>query len=210
MESRLRSPSPVKGFERRWFSSQARDFLAATLTARCRNSIIEKMNTDSETAETTPESPASLSPVGPSLQLSRRGLIFSLLAMVTAGALVYGTFPDSVGGPSLPVEARVDRLPVETRGGGGAVVTDVVVITSKSDDAIPRLSIEINGQYLLFRDSPLEAREELVLPLRVFTDKRSSQRYNAEKYPPKEIVVTGQLPSGARGLTQVELGLADH
>jgi hypothetical protein len=142
--------------------------------------------------------------IAPNYRLSRRGLIFSLLAVGTAGLCVYATFPESVGGPSLPVDVELDRRPVETLGGAGAVLTEVVVVKNLTDHQIPRLSIEVNGQYLLFRDPPLERHQELVLPLRVFTDKRSSQRYNPKKYPPTEVVVSGQLPSGARGLSQFQ------
>jgi hypothetical protein len=150
------------------------------------------LNSDSD-----PSVPQS---IAPTFRLSRRGLVFSLLAMGAAGLCVYATFPASVGGPELPVKVELDRRPVETSGGEGALLTEVVVVKNLTDHEIPRFSIEVNGQYLLFRDSPLGRDEELVLPLRVFTDKRSSQRYDPKKYPPTEIVVTGQLPSGARGL----------
>jgi hypothetical protein len=146
----------------------------------------------------------SRSKIAPTLRLSRRGLILSLLSMVAAGLSVYALFPDSVGGPRLPVEVRLDQQPVETANGQGEVLTEVVVIKNLTDHAIPRLSLDINGQYLLFRDSPLAQREVLVLPQRVFTDKRSSQRFNPSKYAVREVVVTGQLPSGARGVTSFE------
>ena len=136
--------------------------------------------------------------------MSRRGLIFSLLAMVGAGLAVYSTFPDSVGGPPLPVEVSLDRLPVESVGGRGAIVTDVVVIKNLADHPIPRLSLDINGQYLLFRDSPLAVAEEFVVPQQVFTDKRSSQRFDPSRYNVEDVVATGQLPSGARGVSKFE------
>lgn len=162
------------------------------------------MNAPTENMTDPKDESASPPSVAPTLKLSRRGLIFSLLAVAVAGLCVYGSFPPTVGGPSLPVEIRLDRLPVQTVGGTGAIMADVVVVTNQTDHEIPRLSVEINGQYLLHRDSPLAKREELVLPLRVFTDKRSSQRYDPRKYPPLEVVATGQLPSGARGLSQFE------
>ncbi len=136
------------------------------------------------------------------MQLSRAGLLTSLVAMVVAGLSVYAIFPESVGGPSLPVDVHLDQQLVTAMGGQGAVLTEVVVVDNLTEHEIPKFSIEVNGQYLLFRDPPLGEKEELVLPLRVFTDKRSSQRYDPKKYPPTEIVVTGQLPSGARGLSQ--------
>ena len=140
--------------------------------------------------------------IAPTLSLSRRGLVLSMLAMVGLGLSVYTLFPDSVGGPRLPVDVQLDNQPVESANGQGAVLTEVVVIRNMTDHAIARLSLDINGQYLLFRQSPLDKREVLVLPQRVFTDKRSSQRFNPTKYAVKDVVVTGQLPSGARGVSK--------
>ena len=150
--------------------------------------------------------------VAPSLRLSRRGLILSLLAMVGSGLAVYSLFPDSVGGPPLPVDVHLDQQLVEAVGGRGKLPAKVVVSRNLADHEIPRLSLDINGQYLLFRDSALQVDEELVLPQRVFTDKRSSQRFDPSKYDVEEIVVTGQLPSGARGVTKFEFhdGSNDH
>ena len=142
--------------------------------------------------------------VAPTLQLSRRGLVLSLVAMVATGLSVYALFPESVGGSPLPVEVRLDRQPVETPGGSGAVVTEVVVVDNLSDHDIPRLSVEINGQYLLIRQSPLAKRQSVVLPQRVFTDKRSSQRFDPSRYDVDEVTVSGQLPSRARGMSRFE------
>lgn len=142
--------------------------------------------------------------VAPTLQLSRVGLIVCLLAMVIVGLTVYSLFPESVGGKSLPVDVQLDRQPIETTSGVGAVITEVVVVRNLSDHEITKLTLEINGQYLLFQDPPLAVGESLVLPQRVFTDKRSSQRFNPSKYAVLDVVVTGQLPSGARGVTKIE------
>jgi hypothetical protein len=140
--------------------------------------------------------------IAPTLQLSRRGLVISLLSMAAAGMSVYALFPKSVGGPPLPVQVRLDRQPVATTGGSGAMMTEVVVVANISDDPIPRLTLEINGQYGLYRDSPLGQRESIVIPQRVFTDKRSSQRFDPSRYAVQEVTVSGQLPSGARGMTK--------
>ncbi len=156
-------------------------------------------------SESEPERAEEVTPsVAPTLQLSRRGLLLSLLAMVGAGLGVYAMFPKSVGGPPLPVEVRLDRQPVQSANGMGAVVTEVVVVQNTSDHDVPKLTLDINGQYLLFRASPLAKGESLVLPQRVFTDKRSSQRFDPSKYGVDDVKVTGQLPSGARGVTTFE------
>lgn len=142
--------------------------------------------------------------VAPTLQLSRVGLMLCLLSMVTVGLTVYSLFPASVGGKPLPVDVELDRQPVETVSGLGAVLTEVVVVRNLSAHEIPKLTLEINGQYLMFQDPPLAVGETLVLPQRVFTDKRSSQRFNPSKYAVQDVKVTGQLPSGARGVTKFE------
>ena len=145
--------------------------------------------------------------VAPTLRLSSRGLTLALVSMAVVGLSVYAIFPESVGGPPLPVQVSLDLQPIETTGGQGALMTEVVVVENISADPIERLSIEINGQYLLFQKSPLPPGDKLVLPQQVFTDKRSSQRFNAVKYDVEDIVVTGQLPSGARGVSKFEFGI---
>jgi len=142
--------------------------------------------------------------IAPTMQLSRRGLILSLVAMVCSGLAVYAIFPDSVGGPPLPVSVALGHQPVETTGGKGQLLTPVVIVRNESDEPIPRLTLEINGQYLLLQQSPLPTGEPIVLPQGVFTDKRSNQRFNPAKYEVEEVTVTGQLPSGARGVSQFE------
>lgn len=154
---------------------------------------------DSSVAKTEPTAK-----VAPTLQLSRTGLMMSLLAMVTAGLAVYTMFPESVGGPPLPVEVAIDSQPVETTSGRGAVVTEVVVVKNSSENEIPKLTIEINGQYLIIQEKPLSIGESLVLPQSIFTDKRSSQRFNPGKYDVADVTVTGQLPNGARGVSKFE------
>ncbi len=156
-------------------------------------------------SEPSPERDDDPNPsVAPTLQLSRAGLMLCLLTMVTVGVTVYSLFPESVGGKPLPVDVQLDRQPIETTSGMGAVLTEVLVVRNLSNHEIPKLTLEINEQYLLFQDPPLAIGESLVLPQRVFTDKRSSQRFNPSKYPVKDVIVTGQLPSGARGMTKFE------
>jgi hypothetical protein len=46
--------------------------------------------------------------------------------------------------------------------------------------------------------------EEFVVPQQVFTDKRSSQRFDPSQDEVEDVVATGQLPSGARGVSIFE------
>lgn len=158
------------------------------------------MTTDESLAHQPPRS------IAPTAQLSRRGLLLALLATcllplfgLTAYAVLYGRAADR----PLPVRVALDRRPVEAPGRPGAVLTEVVVIENLAEFAIPNLTVDLNGQYFLYRDSPLEADETLVLPQNVFATK-SNQRFVPGRYPITEVNVTGKLPSGGRGVTVVE------
>ncbi|TWU60408.1 hypothetical protein Poly51_06840 [Rubripirellula tenax] len=142
--------------------------------------------------------------IAPTMRLTRTGLIASLTSMVVAGLAVYSLFPSSVGGPPLPVEVTLGNEPVVTTSGNGAMVTEVVIVKNASDHEIPKLTIDINGQYLMIQGAPLKVGETLTMPQSIFTDKRSSQRFNPVKYDVEDVVVTGQLPSGARGVSKFE------
>lgn len=142
--------------------------------------------------------------VSPRNQLSRSTLAIAFVVMIAVGLGVYAIFPESVGGPPLPVSVSVEEAPVETTNGKFAVMTEVIRVTNTSDGGIGNLTVEINGQYLMTQASPLEPGESIVLPQQVFTDKRSSQRFDPAKTEVEEVVVTGQLPSKARGVSQFE------
>ncbi|MEO1528228.1 MAG: hypothetical protein AAFX06_22630 [Planctomycetota bacterium] len=142
--------------------------------------------------------------VAPNRRLSRSALIGLFVIAISAGLGVYAMFPSSVGGPPLPVEVSLEKAVIDTTGGGVAVLTDVVTVHNPTEDPIGNLSIELNGQYLLIQASPLTPGESLQLPLEVFTDKRSSQRFNPRRHAVTEVVVTGQLVSRARGVSKFE------
>ncbi len=107
----------------------------------------------------------------------------------------------------LPVEVKLDRRFVETRDGGGAVLTDVVVVESLADFEITNVTLDLNGQYFLYQDSPLQVGETLVLPQQIFATK-ANQRFVPGRYPIDDVTVTGRLPSGARGVTEVPFNAA--
>jgi len=145
--------------------------------------------------------------VAPTSQLSRGAMIASFGVMIAIGLGVYALFPASVGGPPLPVVVVLEDAPVETTGGNNvAVVTKVVRVTNQLDQPIKNLAIELNDQYLLMQASPLQPGESLVLPQAVFTDKRSSQRFDPLTQTVTEVIVRGQLPSKARGVSKFEFG----
>lgn len=142
----------------------------------------------------------------PGLTLSSRTLTvtwlaacFLTLAVLFSYAIFYGRGYDR----PLPVEVTLERRPVEVVGGRGAAMTDVVVVRNLSDLTLPRVTMDLNGQYFLYRDQPLQPREELVLPQEIFRTK-SNLMFVPGRYPITEVNVTAQLPSGARGVAEVE------
>ncbi|WP_235934759.1 hypothetical protein [Candidatus Laterigemmans baculatus] len=143
----------------------------------------------------------------PEPKLSGRGLTLALLLAcilpliaLTGYAILHGPATDK----SLPVEVEVTKRPIPVASGEGALLTDVIVVRNKADFDIPNLTLDLNSQYFLYQDSPLKAGEELVLPQRIFSTK-SNQRWVPGRYPLTEVNVTGRLPSGARGVLEVEV-----
>ncbi|EMI19367.1 hypothetical protein RMSM_03703 [Rhodopirellula maiorica SM1] len=143
--------------------------------------------------------------IAPNPKLSGLGLTLALLAVCLfplAGLSLYATFYGRAASRSLPVEVSLDRRTVVAPNGQGGLLTDVVVIINTADHDIPNLTVNLNGQYFLYRDSPLQKGETLVLPQSIFMTK-ANQRFVPGRYPITEVTVTGRLPSNARGVTEV-------
>lgn len=144
--------------------------------------------------------------IAPAPRLSGRG--FTLLLLSTCflpliGLSVYATFFGRASDAGLPVEIGVGKEPVEAAGGGGAILTDVVWLKSNFEEDLPNVTIDLNGQYFLYRQSPLRAGERLVLPQQIFSTK-SNQRWVPGRYAITEINVTAKLPSGKRAVKTIE------
>ena len=130
-------------------------------------------------------------------------LIAVLVAIAGFGLMVYSFFPDNVGGPSLPLKIEVGSEPVASNS-GPSLLTPVVAVTNRGEDPIGHLAVIINKEYQLIRESPLEPGQRLVFPQSIFTNKRSSRRFNPRGHSIEKVVVRGQLASGTRGVTVVE------
>ena len=144
--------------------------------------------------------------VAPTLRLSPRALttlllLTCLIPLITLSA--YATFFGKARDATLDVDVVIGKEPVEAIGGQGAILADVLVIENKTDQDLPNLTIDINGQYFLHRQSPIGPGERLVLPQQIFATK-SNQRWVPGRYPITEINVTAKLPSGRRGVKVVE------
>lgn len=141
----------------------------------------------------------------PEPKLSGQGLTLALLLaciLPLSGLSIYAVIAGGAFDKPLPVEVEVGRRALPVANGEAAVMDDVLIIRNLSDDAIPRLTIDINGQYFLHQEKPLGAGEELVLRQAAFATK-ANQFWVPGKYPITEINVTGQLPSKSRGVLEV-------
>lgn len=142
----------------------------------------------------------------PGPQVSSRALTLSLMgaSLLTLTLLVlYSLFYGSGHDNPLPVQVTLDQRPVEALGGRGAVLTEVVVVENTADFDLPLLTLDLNGQYFLYQASPLKSGETLVLPQGIFKTK-SNQTFVPGRYPITRVNVTAQLPSGARGVAEVD------
>jgi len=138
----------------------------------------------------------------PAARLSPRALsvlllLTCLIPLVTLSgyAALFGKARDA----PLEVEVSVTKEPVEVIGGQVAILTDAIVIQNLTDHELPNLTIDLNGQYFLHRQSALAPRERLVFPQQIFATK-SNQRWVPGRYPITKISVTAKLPSGRRGV----------
>ena len=159
---------------------------------------------------TTPTSnDAALRPpisIAPKPTLSGPGLLLILLGTCLAPLIVLSVYKATIGPATeatLPVRVIVDQRPLATADGRGAMMDDVVVIENPQDFDIPHLTINLNGQYFMYHDRPLGAGESLVIRQSVFATK-SNQLWVPGRWPLSKVLVTGQLPSGARGVLQVD------
>lgn len=153
--------------------------------------------------------------IKPTATLPGWGLFAVLGSIAMVGIGVYSLFPESVGGPPLPIDVEVKTTLVDAAVGGpqaGSVKlsSEVVELTNQSDQSIAHLTVIINGHYQLARQSPIEAGETLTLPQSIFTDKRSSRRFNPTLIDVDKVVVRGQLPSGTRGVSVYRFGESEH
>lgn len=144
--------------------------------------------------------------VAPTLRLSPRALttlllLTCLIPLITLSA--YATFFGKARDAILDVDVVLGKEPVEAIGGQGAILADVLVIENKTDHELPNLTVDINGQYYLHRQSPVRPGERLVFPQQIFATK-SNQRWVPGRYPITEINVTAKLPSGRRGVKVIE------
>lgn len=147
-----------------------------------------------------------LPPVAPTAKLSAKTLTLLLVATCLAPLITlsgYAMFYGKASDAPLDVAVTIGKEAVEAIGGQGAMLADVVVIENLTDHELPNLTVNLNGQYFLYRDSPVMPGERLVFPQSIFATK-SNQRWVPGRYALTKINVTAKLPSGKRGVKIVK------
>lgn len=140
--------------------------------------------------------------LAPTAKLAPKTLTMLLIATCLAPLITlsgYAMFFGKARDAPLDVDVVVAKEPVEALGGQGAILTDVIVIENLTDHELPNLTMNLNGQYFLYRDSPVLPGERLVFPQSIFATK-SNQRWVPGRYELTKISVTAKLPSGKRGV----------
>lgn len=148
------------------------------------------------------DSPQKIAPV---TELSSRGLMLALAAtclVPLCGLTVYAAFFGRAADRPLPVVVEVANRPIERADGRGSILDHVIVVTNTADFDIPNVTADLNGQYFLYRDSPLMAGESIVIRQSIFATK-ANQMFVPGRYPITDVTITGKLPSGGRGVTEV-------
>jgi hypothetical protein len=149
---------------------------------------------------------ASLPRVAPTATLAPKTLTMLLIATCLAPLITlsgYAMFFGKASDAPLDVNVVVAKEPVEALGGQGAILTDVIAIENLTDYELPNLTMNLNGQYFLYRDSPVLPGERLVFPQSIFATK-SNQRWVPGRYALTKISVTAKLPTGKRGVKIVK------
>ncbi len=137
-------------------------------------------------------------------KLPAKYLTAGLLAVVvgTLGILtVYFIRAGKAADQPLPIEISSGDFAVPVPGGQAAVLAEALKLKNLSDKPIPRLAVVVNREFYLYRESPLGAGEELVLPLEIFKTK-ANHPYRPDAMDVWKVTVYGQLPSRARGVAE--------
>ena len=177
-----------------------------TLTGMSEYSVQTSSGSEPQPHSIRPSDDGRSPSVKPTATLPGWALFVVLGAIAVVGIAVYSLFPESVGGPPLPVAVEVKTALVDSANPQIKLSSEVVEVKNLSDDPIKHLTVILNGHYQLVRESPLDAGETLTLPQSIFTDKRSSRRFNPTLVDVYKVVVRGQIPPGTRGVSVFELG----
>ncbi|MEL6896459.1 MAG: hypothetical protein AAFP90_10185 [Planctomycetota bacterium] len=134
--------------------------------------------------------------------LSTRGFLLSLggvclipIGIVMAYTAVFTDHSD----PELPVSVQVTQRLLDISD-SSAMMQDVIVFKNDASYPISHFQADINGQYHLYQQPPLQPDQELVIRQAAFKTK-SNQAFIPGRYKITKVTVMGKLDTGRRGVS---------
>jgi hypothetical protein len=139
--------------------------------------------------------------------LSRRqltiGLILLTLIPFSFVVLMYLTLPTSKD-PLLEVQVEIGPRTWVSNDGTQTRLLPSLILRNPTGDLWRNVNLSLNEQFYYYHPDPVQAGEELVIPLKFFHTK-GNQFYPPESQPLKKLMIFAQVPSGARAIREMEI-----
>ncbi|AMV31896.1 hypothetical protein VN12_07230 [Pirellula sp. SH-Sr6A] len=134
-------------------------------------------------------------------------LMLTLIAVpIACGLLLYALTP-KLGEPPLPALIKFQSEWIGNEEVNRRLVP-CIVIKNDSDGELGKLSIGLNKQFYSTGNRILQSGEQTSIPLESFIARNGSVRFPVGQRVIEQVTVFGQLPNGARGVS--EYALSEH
>lgn len=131
-------------------------------------------------------------------------LMVTLIAGPILGGLVLYSMSPKLGEPSLPALIKFQSEWIGTEGTNRRLVP-CIVIKNDSQGELGKLSVGLNEQFYSTGNRILQPGEQTSIPLESFIARNGSVRFPVGLRVIEQVTVFGQLPSGARGVSEYSL-----
>ncbi len=133
-------------------------------------------------------------------QLTAALILITLLPFCLV-VVLYFSFP-SFTDPLLQADARVGPMAWPNSESPDARIVPSLILKNSTDEAWTNVNLSINKQFHFFHPYPIQAGEEIFVPLKFFHTK-GNQYYPPESQPLKLLTIYAQIPSGARAIVEI-------
>lgn len=135
-------------------------------------------------------------------------LMLTLIAVpIACGLLLYALTP-KLGEPPLPALIKFQSEWIGNEEVNRRLVP-CIVIKNDSDGELGKLSIGLNKQFYSTGNRILQSGEQTSIPLESFIARNGSVRFPVGQRVIEQVTVFGQLPNGARGVSEYALSERD-
>lgn len=135
-------------------------------------------------------------------------LMFTLIAgPIACGLLLYSISP-KLGEPPLPALIKFQSEWIGDKEINRKLVP-CIVIKNDSSGELGKLSVGLNEQFYSTGNRVLQPGEQISIPLETFIARNGSVRFPVGLRVIEQVTVFGQLPSGARGISEYSLSEKD-